>query len=179
MPTQFFAMKVLKKQEVVRLKQVEHVISEKQILALVKSIDSGRGHPFIVNLIASFQDDRCLFMLEEYVQGGELFSHLRRAGRFTNDITRFYIAEILLAIEFLHSMEIVYRDLKPENLLLDWSGHVKITGTTYIMYRFRFCKTNSRSYVDALRNSRFALKIKRYRIPSTGNHSIKRTRQGR
>lgn len=66
-------------------------------------------------------------MLLEYVIGGELFSHLRKAGRFTNDITRFYASEIVLAIEYLHSKDIIYRDLKPENLLLDNRGHIKIT----------------------------------------------------
>ena len=66
-------------------------------------------------------------MLLEYVIGGELFSHLRKAGRFHNDITRFYAAEIVLAIEYMHSKDIIYRDLKPENLLLDSRGHVKIT----------------------------------------------------
>ena len=66
-------------------------------------------------------------MLLEYVLGGELFSHLRRAGRFSNDVAKFYAAEITLAIEHLHSKNIVYRDLKPENLLLDERGHIKIT----------------------------------------------------
>ncbi|KAF9897456.1 serine/threonine protein kinase, AGC, partial [Lobosporangium transversale] len=113
-------MKVLKKVEVVRLKQVEHINSEKQILAQV-------NFPFIVNLHTTFQDDRNLYMLLEYVIGGELFSHLRRAGRFSNDMTRFYAAEIVLAIEYLHARDIIYRDLKPENLLLDINGHIKIT----------------------------------------------------
>ncbi|KAF9344434.1 hypothetical protein BGX34_005675 [Mortierella sp. NVP85] len=113
-------MKVLKKSEVVRLKQVEHINSEKQILSQVH-------FPFIVNLFTTFQDDRNLFMLLEYVIGGELFSHLRKAGRFTNDVTRFYAAEIVLAIEYLHARDIIYRDLKPENLLLDNRGHIKIT----------------------------------------------------
>eukprot|EP00128_Syssomonas_multiformis_P008097 Colp12_sorted_trinity150504_noHs@10681 len=117
---QFFAMKVLKKVEVVRLKQVEHIQSEKSILSSI-------NHPFIVNLFCTFQDDRNLYMLLEYVCGGELFSHLRRAGRFTADMTKFYAAEIVLAIEYLHSLDIIYRDLKPENLLLDMQGHVKIT----------------------------------------------------
>ncbi|CAG8840835.1 24203_t:CDS:2, partial [Racocetra persica] len=108
----YYAMKVLKKLEVVRLKQVEHINSEKLILSQVH-------HPFI--------DDRNLYMLLEYVIGGELFSHLRKAGRFTADMTRFYAAEIVLAIEYLHSKDIIYRDLKPENLLLDCRGHVKIT----------------------------------------------------
>jgi serine/threonine protein kinase len=66
-------------------------------------------------------------MLLEYVVGGELFTHLRRAGRFTNDMTRFYASEIVLAIEYLHSKNIIYRDLKPENLLIDHQGHIKIT----------------------------------------------------
>ncbi|KAJ3090648.1 hypothetical protein HK102_003096 [Quaeritorhiza haematococci] len=117
---QYYAMKVLKKVEVVRLKQVEHINSEKQILSQI-------NFPFIVNLLCTFQDDKSLYMLEEYVVGGELFSHLRKAGRFSNDMTRFYAAEIVLAIEYLHSMDIIYRDLKPENLLLDDKGHVKIT----------------------------------------------------
>lgn len=66
-------------------------------------------------------------MLQEYVIGGELFSHLRKAGRFTNEMTRFYASEILLAIEYLHAKDMIYRDLKPENLLLDANGHIKIT----------------------------------------------------
>lgn len=65
-------------------------------------------------------------MLLSYVPGGELFSHLRRAGRFTADVTRFYMASIILAIKYLHDQEIVYRDLKPENLLLDRDGYLKI-----------------------------------------------------
>ncbi|KAJ3194934.1 hypothetical protein HK101_001544 [Irineochytrium annulatum] len=117
---QYYAMKVLKKSEVVRLKQVEHINSEKQILSQIQ-------FPFIVNLLCTFQDDRNVFMLLEYVVGGELFSHLRRAGRFSNDMTRFYASEIVLAIEYLHRLDIIYRDLKPENLLLDGKGHVKIT----------------------------------------------------
>ena len=66
-------------------------------------------------------------MLLEYVLGGELFSHLRRAGRFSNDVSKFYAAEITMALEYLHAKNIVYRDLKPENLLLDDRGHIKIT----------------------------------------------------
>ncbi|KXS11908.1 camp-dependent protein kinase catalytic subunit [Gonapodya prolifera JEL478] len=116
---QYYAMKVLKKAEVVRLKQVEHINSEKDILSQL-------NHPFIVNLFCTFQDEKCVYMLLEYVCGGELFSHLRRAGRFSNDMTKFYAAEIVSAIEFMHARNIIYRDLKPENLLLDSKGHVKI-----------------------------------------------------
>jgi len=68
-----------------------------------------------------------LYMLMEYVPGGEIFSHLRRAGRFSNETTRFFAASIVLAMQYLHSKDIVYRDLKPENLLLDLKGYLKIT----------------------------------------------------
>lgn len=113
-------MKILSKAEIVRLKQVEHVLNEKQILASV-------NHPFIVNLLCTFKDTKNLYMLLEYVVGGELFSHLRKSVRFPNEKTRFYAAEIVSAFEYLHSFDIVYRDLKPENLLLDDRGHIKIT----------------------------------------------------
>jgi len=114
------ALKIIKKSEVIRLKQVEHVKAEKQILSSI-------SHPFIVDLLASFQDEQRLYLLMEYVNGGELFSYLRREGRLPNDHAAFYAAETILAFEYLHSMNVVYRDLKPENLLLDWQGHIKIT----------------------------------------------------
>merc|ERR1711998_696352 len=118
--SKWMAMKILKKSEIIRLKQVEHIKAEKSILGSI-------NHPFIVNMFGAFQDERCLYMCMEYVIGGELFSHLRRAGRFTNEVTRFYAGEIVLAFDYLHKQDIVYRDLKPENLLLDQDGHVKIT----------------------------------------------------
>jgi len=116
----FYAMKILRKKVVVRLKQVAHMQNEKNVLEMV-------DHPFVVNMIWSTQDTRNIYLLFEFVLGGELFSHLRNAGRFTGEMSRFYAAEILLALEYLHSKNIVYRDLKPENILLDRNGHVKIT----------------------------------------------------
>lgn len=115
-----FALKILKKSEVIRLKQVEHVKAEKEILMSI-------SHPFIVNLLTTFQDEKRLCMLLEYVNGGELFSHLRKEGRLPNDHAQFYAGQIILAFQYLHSIHIVYRDLKPENLLLDCDGHIKIT----------------------------------------------------
>lgn len=114
------ALKMLKKTEIIRLKQVDHIKAEKDILSMI-------AHPFIVNFFGAFQDQVRLFMVMEYVIGGELFSQLRKAGRFTNDASKFYAAEIILALQFLHDRNIVYRDLKPENILLDRDGHVKIT----------------------------------------------------
>lgn len=116
----FFAMKVLKKAEVVRLKQVEHTINEKTIL---EQID----HPYLVHLYGTFQDAHNLYMVLEYVVGGELFSFLRKSQRFPNHISKFYAAEVILAFEYLHSKNFIYRDLKPENLLLDLNGNIKIT----------------------------------------------------
>lgn len=116
---QHFAMKVLRKTEVVRLRQVTHVQAERFILSRIQ-------HPFIVDLYATFSDPFNVYMLLSYVPGGELFSHLRRAGRFTPDVTRFYLAGIVLALRYLHSYNIIYRDLKPENLLLDHRGYLRI-----------------------------------------------------
>ena len=72
-------------------------------------------------------DERFLYMLMDYVPGGELFSYLRSRGRFSNAAGMFYTSEIVCAIEYLHSKEIVYRDLKPENILLDGEGHIRLT----------------------------------------------------
>lgn len=116
----FYALKTLKKMDVIRLKQVEHVNSEKNILLKV-------DHPYIVKLYCTFQDFKHLYMIFEYVRGGELFTHLRRAGNFPNEWAKFYAAEIVLVLEYLHSLRIIYRDLKPENILLDHQGHIKIT----------------------------------------------------
>ncbi|ORX44920.1 Pkinase-domain-containing protein [Hesseltinella vesiculosa] len=114
------AIKVLRKEDVVRLKQVEHINSERQVL-------SNLHFPFIVDLYCTFQDPERLYMVEEYVLGGELFRHLRRSGRYSNASARFYAAEIVLALDYMHSLDIIYRDLKPENILLDRDGHIKLT----------------------------------------------------
>lgn len=114
------ALKIMKKSEVIRLKQVEHIKAEKEVLLSIH-------HPFIVNLLGVFQDEKRLCMLLEYVNGGELFSYLRKEGRLPNDDAAFYAGEIVLAFQYLHSIHVVYRDLKPENLLIDTDGHLKIT----------------------------------------------------
>ncbi len=75
----------------------------------------------------TFQDEKYVFMLLEYVCGGELFNRLRREGRFSNDVALFYITQIVTAFDYLHKMKIAYRDLKPENLLIDKHGHIKLT----------------------------------------------------
>jgi len=116
-----YALKILRKADVIRLKQVEHVRNERNVLAAVA------GHPFITTMVASFQDHDCLYMLLDYCPGGEVFSYLRRARRFNEPTSQFYAAEIVLILEFLHEKEgTAYRDLKPENILIDADGHLKL-----------------------------------------------------
>lgn len=120
--SQFHALKILRKTEVIKLKQIDHVRHERAILADVA------GHPFITTLQASFSDRDSLYMLLDYVPGGELFTYLRKFRRFDEPTARFYAAEIVLVLEFLHEEQggVAYRDLKPENLLLDAEGHIKL-----------------------------------------------------
>jgi len=116
----FFALKILSVHDVIQLKQVEHVKNEKNIL---KDI----SHPFLISLSWSWKDPSFLYLLFPYICGGELFSYLRMAGRFPPTTCLFYSAEIVSALEYLHSLSIAYRDLKPENILLDREGHIVIT----------------------------------------------------
>ncbi|XP_026495247.1 ribosomal protein S6 kinase beta-2 [Nymphalis io] len=120
-PGAYFAMKVLKKASIVRnQKDTAHTKAERNILEAVK-------HPFIVELVYAFQTGGKLYLILEYLSGGELFMHLEREGIFLEDTACFYLSEIILALEHLHSLGIIYRDLKPENVLLDAQGHVKLT----------------------------------------------------
>ncbi|KAG0643556.1 kinase-like domain-containing protein [Tuber brumale] len=116
----FYAVKVLKKAQVVKMKQVEHTNDERRMLQKVK-------HPFLITLWGTFQDGKNLYMVMDFIEGGELFSLLRKSQRFPNPVAKFYAAEVALALDYLHSHHIIYRDLKPENLLLDRHGHLKIT----------------------------------------------------
>jgi serine/threonine protein kinase len=115
-----YALKTLKKAAIIKMKQVDHIISEKTILVTLK-------HPFIVNMYGSFHDTRYIYMLLEYIVGGEFFTHLRKEGRFDNDRSLFYAAQIASIFEYCHSKNIVYRDLKPENILINADGYVKLT----------------------------------------------------
>ncbi|KAH9965426.1 kinase-like domain-containing protein [Russula dissimulans] len=115
----FYAIKVLHKEKIVKSKQIDHTNNEQQMLLAVQ-------HSFIINLWGSFQDPTNLYMVMDFVPGGELFTLLRRSNRFPDPVAKFYAAEVALALHHLHNLDIVYRDLKPENILLGLDGHIKI-----------------------------------------------------
>ena len=116
-----FVMKILKKNDIIKQKQVDHVYSEFNILTMLK-------HPFIVQLFGyNFEDPKYIYFIMEYIQGGELFTLLRTKGTFPVPQTKFYIAHIITIFEYLHSKNIVYRDLKPENILINKNGYLKLT----------------------------------------------------
>ncbi|CAL4143131.1 unnamed protein product, partial [Meganyctiphanes norvegica] len=117
-----YAMKVLKKATIVQKKKTtEHTKTERQVLEAV------RQSPFLVTLHYAFQTDAKLHLILDYVSGGELFTHLYQRERFREKEVRIYIGEIILALEHLHKLGIIYRDIKLENILLDSSGHVVLT----------------------------------------------------
>ncbi|TGZ74083.1 hypothetical protein CRM22_001136 [Opisthorchis felineus] len=116
-----YAMKVLKKARLVcNEKDKAHTVSERNILQMLR-------HPFLVRLHYAFQNHSNLYIVLEYCPGGELFNYLEREGALLENAACFYTAEIILAIGHLHSLGIIYRDLKSENVLLDRQGHVKLT----------------------------------------------------
>lgn len=117
-----YAMKVLSKKTIVQKKEIAHTIGERNILVRTSSAESS----FIVGLKFSFQTPTDLYLVTDYMSGGELFWHLQKEGRFDEQRAKFYIAELIVALEHLHDNDIVYRDLKPENILLDANGHVAL-----------------------------------------------------
>lgn len=114
------AMKILKKDVIVAKDEIAHTLTENRVLQMT-------NHPFLTSLKYSFQTHDRLCFVMEYVNGGELFFHLSRERVFSEDRTRFYGAEITMAIQYLHKLGVIYRDLKLENLLLDKEGHIKLT----------------------------------------------------
>jgi serine/threonine protein kinase len=105
---------------IMQRQELEHAKAEKSVLQKLV-------HPFLVNLNYSFQTPDKLYFVMDYINGGELFYHLQKDKRFPEDRARFYLAEIACGLEYLHSNGVIYRDLKPENLLLTGDGHICLT----------------------------------------------------
>mmetsp|Transcript_106277 Transcript_106277/g.298957 ORF Transcript_106277/g.298957 Transcript_106277/m.298957 type:complete len:534 (-) Transcript_106277:345-1946(-) len=115
------AVKVMSKARLYQQEQrLQRVITEKRILARLR-------HPFVVSLHWAFQTSTHLFLVLDFCGGGELFFHMLQRGRFEEPDAMFYFCEILLGLEYLHSQQVLYRDLKPENCLLDDDGHIRLT----------------------------------------------------
>jgi p70 ribosomal S6 kinase len=123
-----FAMKVLKKAVIVRNKESKELEREINVHAkLERDVLKAVKHPFIVDLEFAFQSGGKVYMVLEYLAGGELFMQLQKERMLMEDTAIFYLSQVLLALEHLHMLGIIYRDLKPENVMLDRNGHVKLT----------------------------------------------------
>ncbi|KAI9271763.1 kinase-like domain-containing protein [Phascolomyces articulosus] len=135
----YYAIKIMNKAELVRLKQMNHTNSERKTLLQVI-------HPFIVHLWGTFQDTHYLYMVMDFIPGGELFSVLKSEQCLEPHVAQFFAAEALSALAYLHEeCHIIYRDLKPENILLDRQGHVRLTDFGFAKYvsdrTYTFCGT--------------------------------------
>lgn len=122
----YYALKALEKDKVVKSKQIEHSYYEKKVLCCL-------NFPFVVYMKYHFKDNVYIYFVLPFIAGGEMFTHLRKTGKYEEHASKFYGAQVILALEYLHSCELVYRDLKPENILIDRTGYIKITD-------FGFCK---------------------------------------
>ncbi|CAD8089730.1 unnamed protein product [Paramecium sonneborni] len=136
-----YAVKILRKKLLQKKKQQEQALQERKIMSLVNS-------PFSVKLHYAFQSSSRLYMVMDFMIGGELFLHLRKRQKFSEEWTQFYAAELLIALDQLHQQKIIYRDLKPENILLDKDGHIVLTdfGLSKLGYEineitYSFCGT--------------------------------------
>lgn len=115
---QLLAMKKMSKRRIMDYRHTEHILNEKAILSVI-------SHPFIVRLVDTFNDEHYVYIFSEFAQGGELFSRVR-LGAVNEAAAAFYVAEVALALKYLHKQHIVYRDVKPENVVLDAAGHVRL-----------------------------------------------------
>jgi serine/threonine kinase 38 len=117
---EILAMKKLNKTEMIYKNQIQHVKAEREVLTTT-------NNPWIVELKCSFQDERCLYLIMEYLAGGDLMTLLIRKNVLSESEARFYVAECVLAVESIHKMNFIHRDLKPDNILIDDKGHIKLS----------------------------------------------------
>jgi len=116
---QIYAMKVMRKEYLVQTNNVSYTISERNIMRNVR-------HPFVASLHYAFQTKGKVYLVMDFLNGGPLLNHMRRASHLSEDFVRFYAAELILALEYLHSLDIIHRDLKPENIMITQEGHLAL-----------------------------------------------------
>uniref|UniRef100_A0A0W0FJV5 non-specific serine/threonine protein kinase n=1 Tax=Moniliophthora roreri TaxID=221103 RepID=A0A0W0FJV5_MONRR len=138
-----YAMKTLKKDEMLKKDQLAHVRAERDVLAESNS-------PWVVQLFYSFQDPSYLYLIMEFLPGGDLMTMLIKYDTFSEDVTRFYMAECVLAIEAVHKLGFIHRDIKPDNILIDKDGHIKLSD---FGLSTGFHKQHDSNYYQPARNS--------------------------
>ena len=117
---QLYAMKILNKDQLKITHQEEHTKTERDLMVKTSS-------PFLVSIKFAFQDNKYLYIVSDFMQGGDLFYHMHEGKNFTEEKAKFYLIEIIFGLECLHKNNMIYRDLKPENILMDSEGHIKLT----------------------------------------------------
>ncbi|OZC06246.1 kinase domain protein [Onchocerca flexuosa] len=121
-----FAAKVCFKKQIIREKKIDYIFREKE--ALIRLSNSGGKHPFLVQIMCTFQDTENLYIIMTLAKKGDLLKLMRKSGgKFNLNLTRFYISEIVAALEHMHSLKIIHRDLKPENILISETGHILVS----------------------------------------------------
>ena len=117
---QLYAMKILMKSRIKSTHQEEHTKAERDLMVQI-------DNPFLLNIKFAFQDETKLYIVSDFMQGGDMFYHLHFESKFSEKKAKFYLIEIILGLEYLHKNNMIYRDLKPENILMDSTGHIKLS----------------------------------------------------
>ena len=117
---QLYAMKILMKSHIKLTHQEEHTKAERDLMVQI-------NNPFLLNIKFAFQDETKLYIVSNFMQGGDMFYHLHFENKFSEKKAKFYLIEIILGLEYLHKNNMIYRDLKPENILMDSTGHIKLS----------------------------------------------------
>lgn len=142
--TEIYALKILKEQDRYgsKAEKDEHLKNLQTELEIMLAL---QGSPFIVKMYGNLYQKKTFYFIMEYINGGDLFFHIRKSRAFSLERSKFYAAELLLAIEFMHQNGVIYRDLKPENVLIDSEGHIKIIDFGLSNFKNRLAISNDGS----------------------------------